>query len=126
MLSLIKKDLLLMKNNLKLIGIMLVIFLFMILQGSYDLSFLPAMISIMLFISTFSYNEYNKWDAYAITLPNGRKNIVKSKYIATLILVGIFIIITLVLNIIIGYINKNIAFEEIIYAVKLEIVLIDV
>ena len=126
MLSLIKKDLLLMKNNLKLIGIMLVIFLFMILQGSYDLSFLPAMISIMLFISTFSYNEYNKWDAYARPLPNGRKNIVKSKYIATLILVGIFIIITLVLNIIIGYINKNIAFEEIIYAVKLEIVLIDV
>ena len=114
MLALIKKDLLLMKNNLKLIGIMLIIFFFMALQGTYDLAFLPAMICIMIFMSTFSYDEYNKWDAYAITMPNGRKNIVKSKYIATLILVGISIIITLVLNITIGYINKNLDLEQII------------
>lgn len=114
MLALIKKDLLLMKNNLKLIGIMLIIFFFMAMQGTYDLAFLPAMICIMIFMSTFSYDEYNKWDAYAITMPNGRKNIVKSKYIATLILVGISIIITLVLNITIGYINKNLDLEQII------------
>jgi len=114
MLSLIKKDLLLIKSNLKLIGIMLMIFFIMALQGTYDLSFLPAMISIMLFISTFSYDEYNKWDAYAITLPNGRKNVVKSKYIATLILIFISTIITFLLNIVIGYINKVVDFEEII------------
>lgn len=114
MLALIKKDLLLMKNNLKLIGIMLIIFFFMAMQGTYDLAFLPVMICIMIFMSTFSYDEYNKWDAYAITMPNGRKNIVKSKYIATLILVGISIIITLVLNITIGYINKNLDLEQII------------
>ena len=112
--ALIKKDLFLMKSNLKLIGVMLVVFFLMALQGTYDLSFLPAMISVMLFISTFSYDEYNKWDAYAITLPNGRKNVVKSKYIATLILSIICIIVTIILNVIVGYMNKSINFEEMI------------
>lgn len=113
MLGLIKKDLLLIKSNIKLIAIMLVVFFFMALQGTYDISFLPAIVCMMLFISTFSYDEYNKWDAYAITLPNGRKNVVKSKYIATLILIFISIIITILLNIIIGYVNKDTDYKEI-------------
>lgn len=114
MLGLIKKDLFLIKSNLKLVGIIFGVFFIMALQGEVDISFVPALISVMLFMSTFSYDEYNKWDAYAITLPNGKKNIVKSKYVATLILISLAIIITILLSILVGIINHNVNYESII------------
>ena len=40
----------------------------------------------MLFISTFSYDEYNNWDAYVNALPLERKNIILSKYLTSAIL----------------------------------------
>ncbi len=120
MLGLIKKDLLIVKNNLKLIGIVLTIFFILALQDNFDITFaLPfiAMIylfTITLFISTFSYDEFNKWDAYAVTLPNGRKNIVKSKYITSIILVVGALIITLLLTHLITFINGSLEFEKVI------------
>lgn len=112
MLGLIKKDFLIIKGNSKLIIIMLFIFFIMALQGGFDISFVPPLVVVMLFISTFSYDEYNKWDAYAITLPNGRKTIVKSKYIANLILIALSIIITLLLNCLVGIINNKLEFNN--------------
>lgn len=117
MLGLIKKDFLIVKNNLKLIIIMLIMFFIMSLQGEFDITFVLPLIVVMLFISTFSYDEFNKWDAYAITLPNGRKNIVKSKYIASLILVIGAIIVTFLLNYFVGLINNNLEFDKIISSV---------
>ena len=113
MIGFIKKDLLMIKSNLKLVGIIFVVFFIMALQGEVNISFVPALISVMLFMSTFSYDEYNKWDAYAITLPNGRKNVVKSKYIATLILIVSAIIITIILNLLVGVINHQLDYEEV-------------
>lgn len=112
MLGLIKKDLIMIKSNLKLILIMLFVFFVMALQGQFDISFVLPFITIMLFMSTFSYDEYNKWDAYAITLPNGRKDVVKSKYIASLILILLAIIITILLNWLVGIINNNLEFDK--------------
>ena len=107
MLGLIKKDLLMIKSNLKLVIIMFVVFILLAMNGNGNFTFIPSFISVMLFMSTFSYDEYNKWDAYAITLPNGRSNIVKSKYIATLILIFCSILVTLITCIILGYVNQN-------------------
>lgn len=114
MLGLIKKDFLIIKSNLKLIIIMLVVFFMMALQGEFDISFVPPFIVVMLFMSTFSYDEYNKWDAYVITLPEGRKNVVKSKYIASVILILLTIIITILLNCLVGIINNNFEFDKLI------------
>jgi len=105
--GLIKKDLLMIKSNLKLVIIMFVVFILLAMNGNGNFTFIPSFISVMLFMSTFSYDEYNKWDAYAITLPNGRSNIVKSKYIATLILIFCSILVTLITCIILGYVNQN-------------------
>lgn len=91
---------------------MLFVFFIMALQGQFNISFVLAFITVLLFMSTFSYDEYNKWDTYAITLPNGRKNIVKSKYVATIILILISIIITILLNILVGIINNNLNFDN--------------
>lgn len=60
MLGLIKKDLLMVKSNLKVIAIILIVFGVMAIQGQGDLSFIPALTSVMIFMSTFSYDEYNK------------------------------------------------------------------
>lgn len=112
MVGLIKKDLLMIKSNLKMVLIMIVVFFIMSLQGEFDISFVPPFIVVMLFMSTFSYDEFNKWDAYAVTLPNGRKNVVKSKYFASLILTIVTIILTIILNSLVGLINNNLEFDK--------------
>lgn len=101
-----------MKGNLKLIIVMLVVFFIMALQGQFNISFIPSFIIVMLFMSTFSYDEYNNWNAYAITLPGGRKNIVKSKFVAGLFLTLLSIVITVVLNCLVSVINSNLKFDD--------------
>lgn len=107
MLGLIKKDLLMIKSNFKLLAILLFVYGIMAFQGQMDLSFLLPFMSVMIMISTFSYDNYNKWDAYAITLPDGRKNSVKAKYVATILLIIITTIIVTLLSIIIAYSHTN-------------------
>lgn len=99
MLGLIKKDLLMIKSNIKTLFIILVVYGVMAYQGQMDLSFILPFMSVMIMISTFSYDAYNKWDAYASCLPNGRQNSVKAKYIATLLLIIITTAIVTILMI---------------------------
>ena len=81
MLGFIKKDLLMIKSNIKILAILLLIYIVMAFQGQLYLSFLLPFMGVMIMVSTFSYDTFNKWDAYAVTLPNGRKNSVRGKYI---------------------------------------------
>ena len=89
MLGLIKKDLLLLKSNLVYFFVIALIYSLLIVEGTFGISFILVLpiIAVIMFLSTFSYDDFNKWDAYAITLPVLRKNIIKSKYIATLIII---------------------------------------
>ena len=115
MLGFIKKDLLMIKSNIKILAILLLIYIVMAFQGQMDLSFLLPFMSVMIMMSTFSYDTFNKWDAYAVTLPNGRKNSVMGKYIATIILIEITTIIITILSFTISYAKtKIIDFENII------------
>ena len=87
----------------------------MIATNSSSTSFILPFLTIMIVFSTFSYDEYNKWDAYAITLPNGRKEIVKSKYVMTILLIVITSIISLIITIFSIIINKSeISMEQLI------------
>ena len=114
MLGFIKKDLAMIKSNFKLLGVLLVIYTIMGLMGKMDISFILPFISVMIMISTFSYDNYNKWDIYSISLPNGRKNSVKSKYVTTILMILIISIITIILSFIISYSNnKTINYEQI-------------
>jgi len=114
MLGLIKKDFLLIKANLKSMIIIFVIYIMLAFQGTFDVTFIIPLIGIMLFISTFSYDDFNNWNSYAVTLPNGRKDVVRAKYLASLILIIILMILSLVMAIGIGYIKtKNMNLDEI-------------
>ena len=103
MLGFIKKDLLMIKSNIKIFSILLLIYVLVAFQGQMDLSFLIPFMSVMVMMSTFSYDAFNKWDAYAVAMPNGRKNSVRAKYLATVILISITTIIITILSFIISY-----------------------
>ena len=107
MLGLIKKDFLLIKANLKSMIIIFVIYIMLAFQGTFDVTFIIPLIGIMLFISTFSYDDFNNWNSYAVTLPNGRKNVVRAKYIASIILTIILAAVALVIGIGISYTKTN-------------------
>ena len=110
MLGFIKKDLAIIKSNFKILGILIICYIFMSISGKMDISFILPFMSVMIMISSFSYDTYNKWDAYLITLPNGRKNSVKAKYGATILLIGITSIVTILISCLISF--KSINFEE--------------
>ena len=103
MIGFIKKDLAMIKSNFKLMGILFVVYAIMGFMGDMDISFILPLISVMIMISTFSYDNYNKWDAYAISLPDGRKNSVRAKYVATLLMMIIVSIVTFILSCAISY-----------------------
>lgn len=86
MLGLIKKDLLLMKTNAKSLLVIFIIYLLMTINGNFDIVVMFPLFMFVLLISTFGYDEYNNWDAYVNTLPVGRKNIILSKYLTSIIL----------------------------------------
>ncbi len=107
MLGLIKKDFLLIKANLKSMAMIFIVYLILAFQGTFDVIFIIPLIGIMLFISTFSYDDFNNWNSYAVTLPNGRKNVVRAKYIASIILTIILAIVSLTIGIGISYTKTN-------------------
>lgn len=103
MLGLIKKDFLMLKGNFKTWLILLFVYIVMAFQESMSLAFLLPFMCVVTMLSTFSYDSYNKWDAYVCSLPDGRKNSVGAKYIATILLILVTVLITTILTIIIGY-----------------------
>ena len=114
MLGFIKKDIIMLKSNFKTLAILIVVYIIMAFKGIMDISFILPFISVMIMISTFSYDEFNKWNSYACTLPNCRKNVVKSKYISTLLMIIITTFIVGLASFIITYTQtQKVNYEEI-------------
>lgn len=112
MLGLIKKDFLMIKSNLKTLLIILVAFVILSYNGSYEMTFILPFMCIMFFISTFSYDDFNKWNAYAVSLPCMRKTIVKSKYIASIIITIISSVIGVLISGILASIKGSTDIKE--------------
>ncbi len=107
--GLIKKDFLLVKSNIKVLVILFIVVGFMsfTFNGEMNISFVLPFMSVVIMLSTFSYDAYNKWDAYVTALPDGRKNSIKSKYIATIILLFMIAIGVSIITAISTYIKDN-------------------
>ncbi len=86
MIGLIKKDLLIIKSNLKQYIVICLLVFFLSLNGNDFAYFLPVFLSMSIYISTFSYDNLSNFDSYAISLPVKRKNIVKAKYLGSLLM----------------------------------------
>lgn len=112
MIGFIKKDLSLIKNNSKTLIVILFAYICMSFNKSFDMAFILPFFAVMIFISTFSYDDYNNWNAYAVTLPNGRKNVVRGKYIASIILVIISSLLCLLITLIASKMSGGMNIDE--------------
>lgn len=89
MTGLVWKDLLVMRKTLKTYALFLAFYLALAVMGMFALSFVTAMINVivmMLPISAFSYDDAAKWDRYAMTLPLGRRAVVGARYLFVLMI----------------------------------------
>lgn len=106
--GLIVKDLLFLKGNLKTVIILFIAFICMSfsMKGMGFAFYLPF-IAIMMCTSTFSYDEYNKWDIYSTSLPISRKKIVKAKYLFSFLALIVSFFISLLVTFIVSNIQNN-------------------
>lgn len=98
--GLLLKDLVNLKQQTKIYIIVIAIWLAIALT-SQDGSFLGGMIcvlSVMLPITTLSYDEKAKWDKYVLSMPVSRNQVVVSKYILALALSFIGCLISFAFN----------------------------
>ena len=113
--GLIIKDLCVIKNQMKSLLLVLALFIFLSIANK-DATFVLFLIPfymIMLLITTFSYDEFNKWECYCNSLPLSRKEIVKAKYILFNASSLILIILGILASVIIPNFIENTTFESI-------------
>lgn len=108
MLSYIKKDFLILKKDSILFIPMIIIFSVI---PSLPASFLSSLYSVTMTFTIFTYEEKDNTNGYLCALPNGRKNMVISKYLLFPLISIILTLITTVIPIIISLIKGS----EIIY-----------
>lgn len=96
MLAMIKKDLFTLRragmNQILLAGAMMIMFTFLLKDISFSVG-LFVMIAFTSTISTFSYDEFAHLDAYALSMPVSRRELVRAKYVlffAVLVISSIF------------------------------------
>lgn len=113
--GLIIKDLCVIKNQMKSLLLVLALFIFLSIANK-DATFVLFLIPfymIMILITTFSYDEFNKWECYCNSLPLSRKEIVKAKYILFNASSLILIMLGILASFIIPNFIENITFESI-------------
>lgn len=113
--GLIIKDLCVIKNQMKSLLLVLALFIFLSIANK-DATFVLFLIPfymIMILITTFSYDEFNKWECYCNSLPLSRKEIVKSKYILFNATSLIVLILGVLASFIIPNFIENTTFESI-------------
>lgn len=87
--GLLIKDILNIKNYMKQLSLVLIFFIaygLFFKNGIFVGSMITFMLSMQV-ITTMSYDEYAKWDKYALTMNINRNDIVSSKYVFFIILV---------------------------------------
>ncbi len=100
--GLIKKDFYLIKKNLVTLALLAVCLVVIMNFTDFGVAFVVPYLSVVLYLSTFSYDEYNKWDVYACSLPGGREKVVKSKYAGMFLCILILILITLLIDFVVN------------------------
>ncbi|MEL7662275.1 ABC-2 transporter permease [Acetobacterium wieringae] len=85
--GLILKDLLNLKSTFKMLSVMMVFFAVVFLpQGNGFIFGMIILMFAMMVVTTISYDDLAKWDAYALTMPVTRAEMVLSKYLVMVIL----------------------------------------
>ncbi|PBG42537.1 ABC transporter permease [Clostridioides difficile] len=113
--GLILKDLLNLKGNIKFILLFIIMFGFMCSLGDGNVNNFIGVIIVLcttMIVSTFSYDDLNKWDSYVLTMPINRNDIVLSKYLTMLIFSFIGVLVSLIVSVTIGYFKNTLILNE--------------
>ncbi|HGM1257718.1 TPA: ABC-2 transporter permease, partial [Clostridioides difficile] len=113
--GLILKDLLNLKGNVKFILLFIIMFGFMSSLGDGNINNFIGVIIVLcttMIVSTFSYDDLNKWDSYVLTMPINRNDIVLSKYLTMLIFSFIGVLVSLIVSVTIGYFKNTLILNE--------------
>ncbi len=102
MLGFIKKDILMVRGNIKSLATILIMYGLLGISENMDISFIIPFLSVTIMMSTFSYDSYNNFNAYSSSFPNGRTNSVKSKYLSTILMLLVLSIITITITLLIS------------------------
>jgi hypothetical protein len=107
--GLLLKDFINLKKNVKIFGVLTILYAFMSFT-SKDASFFGSIFTMLfaiLILSTFSYDELAKWDGYALTMPVSRETIVQGKYIMMLFLTFIGAAFSAVFTVLLNIVLKS-------------------
>lgn len=86
--GLLYKDLISLRGNLKVMGILIFMFcIIFISQGNSVVYGITILMLAMMVVTSMALDDQAKWNEYALTMPVTRKEIVLSKYLSALFLV---------------------------------------
>lgn len=99
--GLILKDLLNLKSTFKMLGVMMLFFAVVFLpQGNGAIFGIIIMMFAMMVVTTISCDDLAKWDAYALTMPVTRAEMVLSKYLVMVLLNTLGAVLSLIIGIV--------------------------
>jgi len=99
--GLILKDLINLKSTFKMLGLMITLFaVIYIPQGNGFIFGMIILMFAMMVVTTISYDDLAKWDAYALTMPVTRKEMVLSKYLMMALLNTLGAVLALIVGIV--------------------------
>lgn len=107
--GLLIKDILLLRSYSKTIGFLIILYFILGLVGnnSYFFSGMSGVLCVMMVATSFSYDNYAKWDRYGASLPVRRSEMVGAKYLLALILIVVGIFITLFMSFAFALVHKS-------------------
>lgn len=108
--GLITKEFFTLKQQVKTISVMVLMYLVLAYMQEDAVGLFSGMIVMviaMLPVTSIAYDEQAKWDRYALTLPISRKQLVLSKYVLTVILIFISLLLSVVFTILIELIKGH-------------------
>lgn len=94
MIGLLLKDLIYMRKQAKYMALLIVFYLVMFIQMKDTagiisiISMVVVLLSTILVMNSFAYDELSKWDTYSLSLPVSKAEIVLCKYLLTAFLAG--------------------------------------
>jgi hypothetical protein len=115
--GLILKDFLVLKKSFRIFAIILFAYVIMAAIGLLDSNIIIVMIIVLMLtlpISSFAYDEQSNWIRYAMSMPAGRRNVVKARYLSCVIVLLIGAAVALGAGLAAGAGNKDKQMESLI------------
>ena len=108
--GLIQKDMRVLRQSNRLYFLLIVVYAFITVVTDMGFSFYSSMVTVvalLLPMNCFSWDNYAKWDSFAMALPLSRKEIVGARYLLLLLVGGGAALLLLVLGALLGLIQGN-------------------